>query len=288
MRDSAHLVPEASGPDAALLTEAQVATFHEKGFLTFDPRLPVATLDRALTDLLEIIGPPRRTAQGLYFGMNRIQDAWRMSAAVKAIALHPCVLQALAQLYDRRPLPFQTLNFPVGTEQLPHSDTIHFNSDPASFMCGVWVALEDVDMENGPLVYYPGSQALPEVRPRELGPEVLRRMSWVHRALSRTRHLKPYDANAGIYQPFYEPHIGALIERLGLVPEYGTIRRGEAIIWSANLLHGGSPRRDRFRSRHSQVTHYFFENCRYYTPLLETTDLLGRPIVHWRKPGWIT
>ena len=32
---------------------------------------------------------------------------------------------------------------------------------PEGFMCGVWVALEDMDMENGPLVYYPGSHKLP-------------------------------------------------------------------------------------------------------------------------------
>ena len=28
-------------------------------------------------------------------------------------------------------------------------------------MCGVWIALEDVDEDNGPLEYYPGSHRLP-------------------------------------------------------------------------------------------------------------------------------
>ena len=51
----------------------------------------------------------------------------------------------------------------------PHSDAIHFNSDPPGFMCGVWVALEDIDMDNGPLVYYPGSHKLPEVHDGGLG-----------------------------------------------------------------------------------------------------------------------
>ena len=76
-------------------------------------------------------------------------NGWKLSRAVRAIALAPRVLRLLRQLYDRKPLPFQTLNFPIGTEQKVHSDVIHFSSDPPSYMCGVWVALEDIDMGNG-------------------------------------------------------------------------------------------------------------------------------------------
>ncbi len=36
-------------------------------------------------------------------------------------------------------------------------------------MCGVWVALEDIDMDCGPLVYYPGSHKLPEVTLTDIG-----------------------------------------------------------------------------------------------------------------------
>ena len=70
---------------------------------------------------------------------------------------------------DREPLPFQTLNFPVGTSQYPHSDSIHFHTIPAGFMVGVWVALENIDAENGPLVYYPGSHKLPYFSMQDLG-----------------------------------------------------------------------------------------------------------------------
>ena len=37
-------------------------------------------------------------------------------------------------------------------------------------------------------------------------------------------------------------------------------------IWAANLLHGGSRQNDRSLTRWSQVTHYYFEDCVYYTP----------------------
>ena len=88
-------------------------------------------------------------------------DAWKISDAARGVALAPAVLAALDQLYGRTPRPFQTLNFPIGTQQPAHSDSMFFSASPPKFMCGVWIALEDMDTENGPLVYYPGSHKLP-------------------------------------------------------------------------------------------------------------------------------
>ena len=40
-----------------------------------------------------------------------------------------------------------------------------------------------------------------------------------------------------------------------------------ALIWAANLLHGGAPILDPSATRWSQVTHYFFDNCAWYRPM---------------------
>ena len=94
-------------------------------------------------------------------GGLRVQDAWQQSAAVKELALLPEVEAVLQACWGREPFAFQTLNFPVGTQQHLHSDAVHFHSEPPGFMCGVWVALEDIHPESGPLEYVPGSQRLP-------------------------------------------------------------------------------------------------------------------------------
>jgi ectoine hydroxylase-related dioxygenase (phytanoyl-CoA dioxygenase family) len=178
---------------------------------------------------------------------------------VKRLALAPDVLSVLERLYGRRPLPFQTPNFRTGTQQATHSDAMHFSSEPPGYMCGVWVALEDVDMDNGPLVYYPGSHRLPQVTMQELG----------------------LRSERDDY-PEYERYVAEVIEREGLEPHYGVLGRGQALVWASNLLHGGATQRDRSRSRHSQVTHVFFEGCRYYTPMLSDSQR-----IHWRDPTWI-
>jgi ectoine hydroxylase-related dioxygenase (phytanoyl-CoA dioxygenase family) len=228
---------------------SQREQFERDGYLILDSvGFPDATLDAIVDDLDGLYGEIR-TEGGVVYAKRRIREAWRISQNVKALALAPKMLQLLESLYERKPIPFQTLNFWTGSQQPPHSDTLHFNSKPSGYMCGIWVALEDMDMDNGPLVFYPGSHKLPEVTMQDVG--------------------VPADKSE---YGHYERHIADLIKNEGLTPRYGTIRKGQALLWAANLLHGGVKMKDRNRTRHSQVTHYFFEGCRYYRPLASEKD----------------
>jgi ectoine hydroxylase-related dioxygenase (phytanoyl-CoA dioxygenase family) len=252
------MAPDAD--QAAVLEPAQADRFERDGYLVLESiDVDERHLDAIVSELAGLFGRPPRNEGGVMYFRNRIMDAWKINAHVKALALAPSVLAVLEQLYGRGPLPFQTINFRTGTQQAAHSDSMHFNSLPPGFMCGVWVALENIDMDNGPLVYYPGSHRLPEVTMHELG---LR------------SDKEDYEG--------YERHVAELIEREGLEPEYGLLKKGQALVWASNLLHGGATQTNRDRSRHSQVTHVFFEGCRYYTPMRSDSDH-----VHWRDPVWI-
>lgn len=66
--------------------------------------------------------------------------------------------------------------------------------------------------------------------------------------------------------PDYERFVAALLDAQKLEPQPLLLRRGQLVIWAANLLHGGSAITDPKRSRLSQATHYFFEGGLYYQP----------------------
>lgn len=166
----------------------------------------------------------------------------------------PPLIDLLRLLYEREPLPFQTLNFQYGTEQRPHQDRMFFNSLPSDYMCGVWVALEDVDLDNGALLYYPQSHREPHLPYDALG---------LGRWNQSSRDAVDQDARRLRYEEMLEP----LMAARGLAPATFTAPRGSTLVWAAGLVHGGSPIRDRARTRLSQVTHYFFEDCLYYTPI---------------------
>ena len=65
----------------------------------------------------------------------------------------------------------------------------------------------------------------------------------------------------------YETFIAALVQAQGLERAEMAVRKGSFLIWSSNLLHGGSPIVDRTTTRRSQVTHYFFEGVIPITPM---------------------
>ena len=113
----------------------------------------------------------------------RVPDAWTVSENVRKIATNRAILDLLSQLYGRRAFAFQTLNFAVGTQQHIHADLVHFCARPTHFMCGVWVALEDIRAEAGPLIYYPGSHKWPPLRrvPRSAPPMLSRESDSVRR-----------------------------------------------------------------------------------------------------------
>ena len=223
-----------------------VDRYRTEGYLTLDDAgVDAGTLDAVVAGLS---GRYTHSATG-YSSPGRKQDAWRTTPAVSRIATSPTVLEVLRTVYQKPPVPFQTLNFERGTEQRAHSDTIHFNSLPFGFMCGVWVALEDIDASNGPLLYYPGSQRLPVFHMDELG----------------------LRSEKSEYQK-YEDRIAQILVDRGFQPQRALLKRGQALIWSANIFHGGSKVLNSARTRLSQVTHYYFPGCIYYTPLLSSPE----------------
>ncbi|GMG82482.1 hypothetical protein LNKW23_16950 [Paralimibaculum aggregatum] len=218
-----------------------VLDFPDPEFDTVAERLKAALVKRPEFADVAKIGPGNPVQHS-----RRIQDHVS-NDDVRRIACNARIIALLGRLYGRRAFPFQTLNFPMGTQQKVHSDSAHFSSIPERFMCGVWVALEDIGPEQGPLIYYPGSHRWPVLHADDVGHA---------RGRSELR-------GQAIYQRAWE----AMIEAHGVEPAYFHARKGQALIWAANLLHGGSPHTDRTRTRFSQVTHYFFEDCAYCTPM---------------------
>ena len=69
----------------------------------------------------------------------RIREAWKKIKSIAKISNHFIVIDFLSLIFQKKPLPFSTINFIKSTEQPLHSDYIHFGSIPERYLAASWV-----------------------------------------------------------------------------------------------------------------------------------------------------
>jgi ectoine hydroxylase len=187
---------------------------------------------------------------------NKLMFANKRSSLIRNTTLQPELVRILSFLLDKEVVPFQTINFIEGSGQRAHSDSIHMTTYPLGYLIAVWVALEDVSQENGPLFYYPGSHKLPYLLNKDFneGTTLL------------TLGNKDY--------PDYEDVLEELVVTKGYTPQEFHAKKGDVLIWHANLVHGGAPILDRSLTRKSMVIHYYAKDVIKYHEITERPSLL--------------
>lgn len=234
--------------------------FVEEGYVILEGILDAATIDSVWAAYEAAIAagelhpsPEKKTVDDPHPG--HVMNAHLAVPEIYQLFADRQLLHLIELLLGREPIPFQTLMFPKGREQLAHSDSIHMTTYPLGYLCAAWIACEDIQPNSGALLYYPGSHRLPYIFSQEVG-------------------LSPQEFATQLYSAVaekYEPYIQQVIRDHQLQPQLFYPRKGDVLIWHANLLHGGSPRTDLRPTRKSLVCHYFAKGAFCYH------DLSGRP-----------
>jgi hypothetical protein len=192
---------------------------------------------------------------------HRWFESWKVSQAVRDAVYAEPVVGMIRHLYDVEPRPFQTILFDRGSNQPLHEDAVHFDSHPRGRIVGVWLALEDMDLDNGPLCYVPGSQ--------QKGFEGWQASG--HPAVE-----------VGAQEAEYRKYEAHLEKWYGPLKEPFVCKAGDAFVWGVDLLHGGWPVKDETRTRWSLVTHYFLPPLEYaFAPMFGTEEKPYRKSMRW-------
>ena len=141
---------------------------------------------------------------------------------------------------------YTSLFFESGSEQELHRDTPYFYSGGSGGYMGAWVALDDVDENNGALIAVEGSHKIPEP---DL--EVLKNL------------FHPNEEVPNSSTPLFNAYNDALrmaAKDLGLKITTCSVKKGDMVLWNPSTLHGGLPHLDKSRSRRSFVMHITPEN----------------------------
>ncbi len=233
--------------------QQQVLNFTEKGFAVIPGFLSEKGAEQVNQEIDRIIADKTLPFR---YGGKKLMFANKHSQVINSVTHSPELIKLLSFLLGKKVIPFQTINFIKGSEQRAHSDTVHMATYPLGFMIAVWVALEDIKPESGPLIYYPGSHKLPYV-------------------MNNDYDSGSTDTMIGKYAyKKYEDKIEEVIKANNLKPATFLPKKGDIFIWHANLLHGGSIMTDTESTRKSMVIHYYCENVICYHEITQRPALL--------------
>ena len=170
----------------------------------------------------------------------KLLDLYAHLENARRIMFAPAILRFLTLVFEQPAVAFQGLYFRWGSRQDIHQDTAFVKVSSPMRLVASWVALEDIQPGSGELEYYVGSHTLEDY-------------------LFDGRHK---------WMPFrsteYSAYVASLHARSqarGLERQRFQPKKGDVLIWSADLAHGGSQDISRAVTRKSLVTHYCPADC---------------------------
>ncbi|MEL6688448.1 MAG: phytanoyl-CoA dioxygenase family protein [Pseudomonadota bacterium] len=172
---------------------------------------------------------------------------WRIGAlhlfseAANRVFLDDETRQLCELIFAKPSIPRYSLSFHKGSQQLLHQDTPVFHVFPRNHLIGVWIAMENITADSGPLVYFPKSHREPLYEEFGNYPQTNRRT-----CSQETSHR-------------YDAYVQKLSERFE--EKLFTPNEGDALFWHGQLIHGGYPVQNPDTTRLSFVVHHMAEGC---------------------------
>jgi phytanoyl-CoA hydroxylase len=232
-------------------SQQSMLDFNRNGYLMVHRFLKSEQVDRINHQVDEIIRYKNiRPSYGRYMQLAKL------SPAIAQVSKDPILKELCQVLLAGETVFFQSINFLKGSEQQTHSDSFHMTTYPEGGLLGIWIALEDIGEQQGPLHYYPGSHQLPYFMNDSFGNEGNKLM------LGKLNY------------PPYASMIQEKIRENGFIKQVFSAKKGDLFIWHANLLHGGEKQDDPTLTRKSLVLHYMKKDCICYHEISQRPALI--------------
>ena len=168
----------------------------------------------------------------------RLIDMYAHSRLARQVLFAPRIISFLETIFRESPLLFQGLTFEMGSQQGLHQDTAYVVVDRPMELAAAWVALEDIAVGSGELMYLDASHRMPE---------------W--KFGGNSKHFDPSRHSSQEHDE-WTIHLIRRGEELGMTKKLFRAKAGDVLIWSADLVHGGSPQENASLTRRSIVGHF--------------------------------
>lgn len=224
--------------------------FREQGYVILPKAVSDTQIDQMIDDLSRLWQEGEKYVLKLGKGIvihpeepvlphkSRLYDFYVHNETCRAMVFSARLQRMLELIFQEPPLVFQSMVFTWGSEQSIHKDTAFVVIDKPCTLAASWIALEDIEPGSGELMYYPGSHRDPVF-------------------LFDGEHMfwEPKRDGKGIHRRYSEFLDSQAVEKQVPIQTF-CARKGDVLIWHANLAHGGMPVTRQGSTRMSLVSHY--------------------------------
>ena len=183
-------------------------------------------------------GVKRAIKAGDSYKSARIIDTYMVMPEILTALFNEKIKEFLTVAFEEEPLLFQSLNFIEGSGQRLHQDTAFVVTSEPMKLIASWIALEDIQQGSGELNFVPGSHRYKE-----------------YLFSGKYKHFNPERDGQRALQYFYDHLEKEIKKKNGQVSNF-LAKKGDVLLWHADLYHGGSPVELDGVTRKSLVGHY--------------------------------
>jgi phytanoyl-CoA hydroxylase len=207
-----------------------VLNIHDKVWTDKPKHLVVDHLDTGKRSFLKDITDKEQN------GRFKVNDLYLDYEEVRHLAMNDRLSNILEELLLEKAVLINSLSLKFGTQQPMHQDSLYMTPPSPYNLAATWIALEDCSEDSGPLTYIPGSHVI-----------------------------TPYKFSNGGFSAIdgemkeWRKYIDDKVKEYGLETKTFLPKKGDLLIWSSYLVHGGGYVTNIEQSRKSIVFHYFNE-----------------------------
>jgi len=230
--------------------------------------------------------------------IKRVMNIHQKSLTIREMFSNKQLMELLDNLMKEKHHFLQTIYFYRGSEQPLHSDYVYMSTIPKLQLGGMWIALEDITEENGPLAYVPGSHKIPisdivttyKERINEIKNRIEEDREGIEKVYEARRKISSESLEQCLFFDNWLNRIYKAKDELGLKTVKFLAKKGDVLFWHANLLHGGLPINNPKLSRRSAVAHFLTKKVEKYFDMnyvdhrqymtLQSIDVNRAPVIY--------
>ena len=231
--------------------------WHNKGVVIFEREVAPVIIDELLSDIMhlhqnfqdydigvEVKGQQLRTGDLSEFPEDmtgiKLNHLHCYSRAAAEISLTKNVQDFFFHIFQSHAATLQSLTFWRGSEQATHIDYPYVcQQKKLPFMAASWTALEDIEPNAGPLGYFPGGHKT----------NISGFYDWGQGSIT-------YGETSTGTPTQFAHYLDHRMENANIEVESFNPKKGDVLVWHANLPHRGMPVNDYSLTRKSYVTHF--------------------------------